>query len=221
MVKIHLSKIHFRPYSEGEIPTDFGNSSYSPPVRFIDLTTIKFRPYQEPDLTSGTSGGGGSGFIFPVESDLSSAGGSLQGDNSSVVGIPAAIGSALGYGSTSSTPSLGYGGGQPLFYRFIAPSDGTLTVQTSAGVSGTPIGDSIIVIFTDPALTSNTVVAANDDFSGLYSKKILSVSSGVTYYIAVDGYNPGAGWDADLIRTTEWLPDEAYNGTFTLTWSFI
>lgn len=66
---IHLSKIHFRPYSEGEEPTEFGPVDYTPAPGVIDLSTIKFRPWSNSGVVSiggeaepgGGGGGGGPG----------------------------------------------------------------------------------------------------------------------------------------------------------------
>lgn len=65
MVKINLSGIHFRPYAEGDEPTEYGPDDYVSPGSGIILSRLKFRPYEDPILTSlggsGGSGGGGSG----------------------------------------------------------------------------------------------------------------------------------------------------------------
>lgn len=58
---IHLSKIHFRPYSESEVPTEFGFDDYTPSDRFLDLSTIKFRAWED----AGYSSIGGSGSLDP------------------------------------------------------------------------------------------------------------------------------------------------------------
>lgn len=66
MAQINLSKIHFRPYEDDGGPTDFGSGAYNSPARFLDLSTIKFRAWEDPGSSSlgGTDppdGGGGPG----------------------------------------------------------------------------------------------------------------------------------------------------------------
>lgn len=70
MPAIDLSSIKFRPYAEGEEPTDFGPDIYVAPAgsRIIDLSRIRFRPWENPGASvpggfdpDGDDGGGGPG----------------------------------------------------------------------------------------------------------------------------------------------------------------
>lgn len=77
--------------------------------------------------------------------------------------------------------------------------------------------------FTDPNLPDpSSLIDSNDDYTGLgfYSRLDIAVTSGMDYYIAVDGYNASAGngWDAE---DPAWNPSGAHSGSFTLTWSFV
>ena len=62
MVKINLSGVHFRPYSEGEEPTNFGPGGYSGVAGAVILSRLKFHPWEDP----GYSSLGGSGRLDPT-----------------------------------------------------------------------------------------------------------------------------------------------------------
>lgn len=85
MVELSLSGIHFRPYSEGEEPTEYGPGDYTGVAGAIDLSRIKFRPYEDPGYSSlggsGSLDGGGGG----------SGGGTVGG------GAPPGIGEYIGF----------------------------------------------------------------------------------------------------------------------------
>jgi len=163
---------------------------------------------------AGTGGGGGP----VVEADLTGTSGSQDGDNTAVAGIISDWGIALGYGFSATPPSNGAGGGKPVFYSYTAPASGTLTLETAAG-PGTPILDTLLTVFTDITLSTNSVLASDDDSGpAAYSLINLSVVMGTTYYIAVDGFN-GTGGGGSNAESPFWNPDGADSGSFTLTWS--
>ncbi len=226
MARINLSNIRFRAYSEGEIPTEFGPGDYTPIVGAIHLSRIKFRAWEDPIVSSiggsgeGEGGGGGGGETsFIIAAVLSGTSGSVNGNNTSAPELTSTQGIALGYDSTQAyPPANGWGGGKPLFYSFTAPGNGTLTIETSATGVG-DINDSMFAVFTDGALTSPASLIDSDDDGGVAAYSLLSVpvTSGTTYYIAVDGYNNTNG-DAN---DPGWDPAGASIGAFTLTWNFV
>lgn len=69
-----------------------------------------------------------------------------------------------------------------VWYRFVAPSAGTLTVDTFGSNY-----DTVLAVFTGErgALTGQ---ACNDDFSGVQSQVMLGVAEGQTYFIEVASY---------------------------------
>jgi len=70
-----------------------------------------------------------------------------------------------------------------VWYRFVAPSAGTLTVDTFGSNY-----DTVLAVFTGErgALTGQ---ACNDDFSGVQSQVMLGVAEGQTYFIEVASYS--------------------------------
>jgi len=81
----------------------------------------------------------------------------------------------------------GAGSSASIWYRWTAPSNGTLTVTTQGSSFDTLLG-----AYTGTAVSGLTTRATNDDAGGgLWSRVEFSVTSGTTYYLAVDGYG---GW---------------------------
>ncbi len=82
----------------------------------------------------------------------------------------------------------GAGGSASVWYRWIAPSSGTLSVTTEGSSFDTLLG-----AYTGSAVESLSTLAANDDTpgGGLSSSITFHVTAGTTYYLAVDGYG---GW---------------------------
>ena len=78
----------------------------------------------------------------------------------------------------------GYGGSASIWYRWTAPSDGTLALSTQGSSYDTLLG-----AYTGSNLTTLTTLAANDDASGgLWSAVTVNVAGGTTIKIAIDGY---------------------------------
>ena len=79
-------------------------------------------------------------------------------------------------------------GGASIWYRWTAPSNGTLALTTS----GSGI-DTLLGLYTGSTFATLTTVASNDDDGALRTSRIAarSVTSGVTYRIAVDGWGGG------------------------------
>ncbi len=79
-------------------------------------------------------------------------------------------------------------GGASIWYRWTAPSNGTLALTTS----GSGI-DTLLGLYTGSSAAALTTVASNDDDAGLLTSRISGrpVTAGVTYRIAVDGWGGG------------------------------
>ena len=78
-------------------------------------------------------------------------------------------------------------GGHSVWWKWTAPSSGTITVDTRGSYSDTTLG-----IYTGSTLASLTTIASNDDIDrGIVQASTVTFSavSGVTYYIAVDGFD--------------------------------
>ena len=116
--------------------------------------------------------------------------GSMLGTN---VGATKEVGEQANPVSTSSTRSV--------WYSWIAPSTGSATIDTSGSDF-----DTILSVWTGSALGSLTLVpnGSNDDVvSGtvVTSTVTINVTQGVTYRIAVDGFNNGgSGGDTGQIQ---------------------
>ncbi|MFZ9697136.1 MAG: S8 family serine peptidase [Ilumatobacteraceae bacterium] len=106
----------------------------------------------------------------------------------------------------------GSGGSASLWYRWTAPSDGSLVVATgSTNGATTSSFDTLLGVYTGPALGLLAVKAVNDDNSlssgQLWSRVSIDVTTGTAYYIAVDGWGGAKGqvklsWDFTAIDTT-------------------
>lgn len=96
-------------------------------------------------------------------------------------------------------------GGKSLWFKWTAAGGRGATFDT-AGSSF----DTLLSIYTGNDLTNLTFVAGNDDdetnLTNLTSRVTFPATNGFTYWIAVDGYNPGNGRGAA-------------NGTVMLSWS--
>ncbi|MFP5317673.1 MAG: trypsin-like serine protease [Acidimicrobiia bacterium] len=120
---------------------------------------------------------------FASAASLSGPSGQVNGTNTDAVGEP---GEPAHAGSEADTT---------VWYAWTAPSSApvTLTVPTASF-------DPTLAVYTGGSVTSLSQVAANDDANALLPAVTFTPQAGVTYRIAVDGYN--AQW-----------------GTFQLRWS--
>ena len=90
-------------------------------------------------------------------------------------------------------------GAASLWYSWTAPSDGALVVSTGStgGAAYTSTFDTLLGVYTGPAIGRLAVQAVNDDFalaSGqLWSRVSIEVTAGNTYNIAVDGWGGARG----------------------------
>ena len=81
-----------------------------------------------------------------------------------------------------------YGPFASAWWKWTAPSTGSLDVSTSGSAFDTTLG-----VYTGASVNALTLRASNDDTVGVTSAVTLPVTGGVTYYIAVDGYNGATG----------------------------
>nr|HMT20896.1 FG-GAP-like repeat-containing protein [Promineifilum sp.] len=82
-------------------------------------------------------------------------------------------------------------GGKSVWWKWTAPGNGNVTFTTSGSTFDTLMG-----IYTGGAVNTLTLIASNDDESyPTVTTSLLSinVTSGTTYYIAVDGFNDNNG----------------------------
>jgi hypothetical protein len=91
-----------------------------------------------------------------------------------------------------------------VWYSWTAPANGYLTILTNAPTSGTPIGDTVVGIYTGSTLPTLVEIDYNDDYHGDPYAKLydVPVTSGTVYHIEVTGFS-----DSDF-------------GAFELCWSF-
>jgi hypothetical protein len=81
------------------------------------------------------------------------------------------------------------GGVASIWFRWTAPMDGYLTVDTFGSDF-----DTVLALYTGTAVDALAAIAANDDFNGLQSKLAdVPVITGTTYHIAVDGWLGATG----------------------------
>jgi subtilisin family serine protease len=85
----------------------------------------------------------------------------------------------------------GNAGGHSIWFRWTAPSDGSITVDTVGSNY-----DTLLAAYTGSAVNGLTVRASNDDItsgSNVQSRITFSVLAGTTYHVAVDGWNGASG----------------------------
>ena len=91
--------------------------------------------------------------------------------------------------------------GKSLWFKWTSPRDRDVTINTSGSSF-----DTLLAVYTGSDFLDLMSVAFNDDFTNVTSSVTFAATAGTTYFIAVDGYNPGNGRGAA-------------NGTVVLNWS--
>ncbi|MDD4889458.1 MAG: PPC domain-containing protein, partial [Phycisphaerae bacterium] len=102
-----------------------------------------------------------------------------------------ATGTNVGATKESGEPNIaGNTGGASVWYNWTAPASG-LTSLTTAGSTF----DTLLGVYTGGTVSGLALVASNDDASyyTLTSSVMFNAVAGVTYHIAVDGYNAASG----------------------------
>lgn len=102
-------------------------------------------------------------------------------------------------------PHAGNRGGRSVWYQWTAPSDGVWRLD--AGGSGF---DPLLAVYSGPGITTLTNIAANGPAPEAVraADLLFAASEGVTYWVAVDGFN-----------TPDGPGSRAASGNFTLRWS--
>ena len=109
-------------------------------------------------------------------------------------------------------------GGKSAWWKWTAPSDGTVVFNTFGSVF-----DTILAVYTGDAVDQLTELDANDDAEGdLQSEVGLFVNSGTVYYILVDGYDAESGeivlnWSFEVFSASGQSPDNLINTTVFVT----
>ena len=79
-------------------------------------------------------------------------------------------------------------GNKSLWWKWTAPANGDMTIETCGSNFDTVLG-----IYTGTIVSALSEVGSNDDGCGLQSSVTFTARAGITYYIAVDGFNGAAG----------------------------
>ncbi len=79
-----------------------------------------------------------------------------------------------------------YSNGHARSYCISLTAGHTVTIQTSAPLSGTPIGDTVLYLLGP----DGTLITSNDDYLGLYSQIVTIATVTGTHRIVVSGYTP-------------------------------
>src|SRR5256884_62594 len=109
----------------------------------------------------------------------------LSGSAGSVTGSNAGATKESGEPNHAGDP-----GGHSVWYRWTAPSSGSVTIDTLGSDFDTLLG-----VYTGNSVSSLTTIASNDDISSTTKQSRVSFTpmAGATYQIAVDGWNGDAG----------------------------
>jgi len=79
-------------------------------------------------------------------------------------------------------------GGKSVWWSWTASVDGNISIDTYDSNFDTTLG-----VYTGNSVDSLNLIRTNDDRRGVKSSVVITVSSGTTYYIAVDGYDGDFG----------------------------
>jgi hypothetical protein len=90
----------------------------------------------------------------------------------------------------------GNAGGASVWYRWVAPTSGQAVISTEGSGFDTLLG-----VYTGSSVSGLTAVASNDNDGALSTSRVtFTAVSGITYRIAVDGKNNGAGASAGVVE---------------------
>lgn len=91
-------------------------------------------------------------------------------------------------------------GGRSVWFKWTAPSAGTVTLTTQGSLFDTTLG-----VYTGSAVNALTTITSGDDVQPgtvQYSSVNFTAAGGTTYYFAVDGFNANNGDGADCAAIT-------------------
>lgn len=120
---------------------------------------------------------------YPAENDSFAAATVLEGPNGWVGGANFKATKEPG-----EPAHAGNSGGASLWYRWVAPHDGTMSfIAWEWGF------DPVLAVYTGTTLGDLVEVASNDDWDGFTSRVVFDVVAGTELWIAVDGYDGATG----------------------------
>ncbi len=132
------------------------------------------------------------------------------------IALIGASGSVIGYNVLATKESgepihAGNGGGTSVWWKWIAPANGQVVLDTNGSVF-----DTLLAVYAGSGLNALTSIAANDNDGtlGNVSSVVFQAQAGVEYQIAVDGFNGAAG-DIAL----NWSLNSAANADLSVTGS--
>ena len=105
-------------------------------------------------------------------------------------GSGSANGTTVGATKEPGEPShAGNGGGASVWFRWVAPTDGVVTVNTFGSSF-----DTILGVYTGTNVSNLTVVTSDDDTpTNVQSSVMFAAAAGTEYRLAIDGYNGAWG----------------------------
>lgn len=105
----------------------------------------------------------------------------------------------IGGGKEPGEPNhYGNPGGKSIWFKWVGPNFGTRSYTFSTRgstktISPTQSSNTVMAVYTGASVNALTQIAGNDFFIDETSQVTFVATPGRTYYIAVDGYNSGAG----------------------------
>src|SRR5438132_9748728 len=136
----------------------------------------------------------------PPPNDAFANGQSLSGSTGSVSGS-----NVNATKETGEPNHAGNSGGHSVWYRWTAPANTPVTIDTIGSSFDTLLG-----VYTGSSVITLTTIASNDDIDGPNQPSRVSFTpvAGTTYQIAVDGWNGDTGTiTLNLVQTAQDLPD--------------
>jgi hypothetical protein len=132
-------------------------------------------------------------FLGPTNDDFSDAQ-LLSGDSGAFAGTTVGATKELGEPDHAGNP-----GGASIWYRWVAPSNGPMTIDTCDSDF-----DTTLAVYTGTSVAALTAMASNDDACGALSRVSFLAVAGAAYDIAVDGYygewgDVAGGWSRTAI----------------------
>ncbi len=99
-------------------------------------------------------------------------------------------------------------GGKSIWFTWKAPADGVANFTTSGSNF-----DTVLAVYTGSALNSLTPIAGNDDASSDRTSAVqFSVAAGITYLIAIDGWQYASGYTEEGYAKLAWNEAPAGSG---------
>ena len=128
---------------------------------------------------------------FANRAGIGSSGGTVTGSNVNATK------------ETGEPNHAGIAGGKSVWWTWTPSASGTATIST-AGSSF----DTLLAVYTGSSVSGLSLVigGSNDDYSGTTSQVTISVTAGIAYQIAVDGFNAASG-NIALTTTPSYAPD--------------